>query len=777
MWSCEEDSQSSDPDELHSHPRRRSKANYSWLDLEADCSNSSSCTTSYSQDPDEYDLHDPFIDDDIRYQSDSSSSSPPPAHHATAHDGSCSSPISPLSGGECSPEHGHASDPSESPRHQRRRAPARRVEGRRLSELSIGDRDDIAISDILSHPQLLPNRPRRRRLVVGQQHASSSAHSTTGSPSDSCIIDSQDENDTIVVEEDSQSSIQPDGTTSSSSPAARSRSTGKRPRAVGTDDTSSPGTAKRARTRKRPLPPSSSTPVDETTSSSTSTTASDDAEVTTEKRKAFRFDAKNIFLTYPKCPLDKHLVGTYLRDKLSTVSNPVVRLVVAQEQHLNGEYHLHAVIQMKKQRSVYDCRFFDIPRYLGQPPTASTTATPIESSKDTYHAHIDVPTRADSAISYICKDDQTPHMYGMCMADVRPYRNGTSRPQSRTVDGIQSSSSMDISIARSTSAKPKLSDTIANELLSGKSLKDVLKDHPGYVMQNLSKLEKFLASLVTPIIDAARLKSPTLDQLTSIHHKDDTSINAIVDWLRTNMRQPRQLRQKQLYIYGPPGVGKTRMTQFLREYYLVYDVPRREDFYDLYHDQVDVAILDEFTGSMKSIQWLNSFLDGSTFTLPKKGAQYEKRRNIPVIILSNYSPEDNFPRADRVALRAFMDRLLVVSLSEGTTLELSMPESSTLSSIEEPTPMSGSPIAPTDHVSCPSIPSSQETTTTCSSQPQATETSFDTMMQAQRAQQELTKAPPPPPTIQYENPMDDPYVLSRYRAGKQPATVQYLEEQ
>lgn len=761
MWSSHEESESSDV-ELHNHPRRRSKANYGWFDAEAQCSDTSSCSTSYSQDLDEYDLHDPFIDDEIRYESDSSTSSYLSAHHVTTHDGSCSGPISPVLGDECSPEHGHASEPGQSPRHRHSRAPARRVEGRRLSELSVGDRDDIAISDILSHPRLLPHRPRLRRMDVDQQHAASSTDSTTGSTSNARVTDSEDEVDTIIVEEDSQSSQQSDASAPPSPPASdRSRPTGKRPRAVGPDD-SAPG-PKRARTRKRPVPTSSPSLVAVDSSTATSTSGTD---VESSNRK-FRFDAKNIFLTYPKCPLDKHLVGAYLRDKLSTVSNPVVRLVVAQEQHLNGEYHLHAVIQMKKQRTVYDCRFLDIPRYLGQPPTSSTTTAPTESSSDTYHPHIDIPSRVNSAISYICKDDSSPYMFGISMAEVRPYRNGTSRPQARAVNGEHTSSSMDITLPKASSAKPKLSDTIATQLLGGKSLQDVLKEHPGYVMQNLSKLEKFLASLVTPITDAARLKSPDLDRLTSIHHKDDSSINAIVDWLRTNMRQARQLRQKQLYIHGPPGVGKTRLSQFLREYYLVYDIPRREDFYDLYHDMVDVAILDEFTGSMKSIQWLNSFLDGSNFTLPKKGAQYEKRRNIPVIILSNYSPEDNYPRADRVALRALMDRLLVVSLSEGVTLELSMPELSTVSPVEEPTPTSGSPIASMDTNLCPSPPSTQDNT------------AFDMMMQAQRQiheSQVAATATDAPPVITYTNLMDDPYILSRYRAGKQPATDQSLEE-
>ena len=43
--------------------------------------------------------------------------------------------------------------------------------------------------------------------------------------------------------------------------------------------------------------------------------------------------------------------------------------------------------------------------------------------------------------------------------------------------------------------------------------------------------------------------------------------NEIASWLTTNLRQKRKHRQKQLWIQGPPGIGKTKMMKKLRKLY------------------------------------------------------------------------------------------------------------------------------------------------------------------------------------------------------------------
>nr|UZC49254.1 C1:C2 [Paper mulberry leaf curling associated virus 2] len=76
---------------------------------------------------------------------------------------------------------------------------------------------------------------------------------------------------------------------------------------------------------------------------------------------AFRFKAKNIFLTYPNCTLHKNDVSTQL--KVILHHHNITYILVCQETHASGEPHVHAMIQLDKQFETRNCRFFDI--YLG----------------------------------------------------------------------------------------------------------------------------------------------------------------------------------------------------------------------------------------------------------------------------------------------------------------------------------------------------------------------------------------------------------------------------
>ena len=52
----------------------------------------------------------------------------------------------------------------------------------------------------------------------------------------------------------------------------------------------------------------------------------------------------------------------------------------------------------------------------------------------------------------------------------------------------------------------------------------------------------------------------------------------IASWLTKNIRQPRKKRQKQLWIQGPGGIGKTTMREMIEEWYSlsVYLWPKDE---------------------------------------------------------------------------------------------------------------------------------------------------------------------------------------------------------
>lgn len=96
-------------------------------------------------------------------------------------------------------------------------------------------------------------------------------------------------------------------------------------------------------------------------------------------------------------------------------------------------------------------------------------------------------------------------------------------------------------------------------------------------------------------------------------------------------------------------------------------MPLLEDFYDFYFDEkFDLVVLDEFKGQ-KTIQFLNLWLQGGDMTIRKKGSQYIKRKNLPMIILSNYSLDDCYK--DQLKLSTLRARLLEIALTSPIDLD------------------------------------------------------------------------------------------------------------
>lgn len=156
---------------------------------------------------------------------------------------------------------------------------------------------------------------------------------------------------------------------------------------------------------------------------------------------------------------------------------------------------------------------------------------------------------------------------------------------------------------------------------------------------------------------------------TSTSHGTDSSVepamvmSTLVEWVNSNVCQPRPFRSPQLYIHGPPRTGKTSFLRLLEERIRIYHMPYDEEFYDEYDDQLyDLILFDEFKGQ-KTIQTMNRWLDGQTLSVRKKGSQGKKTRNLPFVILSNYPPHEAYSRAATDGrLDSFLDRVKVVEV-------------------------------------------------------------------------------------------------------------------
>jgi hypothetical protein len=70
---------------------------------------------------------------------------------------------------------------------------------------------------------------------------------------------------------------------------------------------------------------------------------------------SFRFNARNVFLTYPKCAADK----LDLLNHFKTFKPTVAYGIVSHELHEDGSDHLHALIGFVKKYSTRDQRSFD----------------------------------------------------------------------------------------------------------------------------------------------------------------------------------------------------------------------------------------------------------------------------------------------------------------------------------------------------------------------------------------------------------------------------------
>jgi len=100
----------------------------------------------------------------------------------------------------------------------------------------------------------------------------------------------------------------------------------------------------------------------------------------------------------------------------------------------------------------------------------------------------------------------------------------------------------------------------------------------------------------------------------------------------------------------------------------VYYWPKEEIWWDAYADGAyDLIVLDEFH-SQKTITQLNPILSGDPTPLSRRcSAPLTKRDNLPVIIMSNYIPEECFSKVAANApnkLQPLLDRVKVI-VAEG----------------------------------------------------------------------------------------------------------------
>lgn len=304
---------------------------------------------------------------------------------------------------------------------------------------------------------------------------------------------------------------------------------------------------------------------------------------TKKKGGSFRMNGKNFILTFPQCATTKEEAAERLQQQWK---DELQGYIVCEEQHKDGTPHLHVFLKFHQRKNFKTADCMD---FIGGK-----------------HGNYQVCRSAKKSIEYVTKAGKY------------------------VAEGV------DVESVR----KQKTGDKICGMLDDGKSLFEIKEEEKGYFLMNKRKIEEYAAWVQCENSKKSKLDwvEPKTDGLTDANKQ-------IAEWICKNIRQTRTFKAPQLFIFGKPNLGKTSLVEWLKKFLSVYLMPTTEEFYDHYSDDYDLVVLDEFKGQ-KTIQFLNEFLQGSSMSIRKKGSQGLKKKNLPVIILSNYSLEECYPKAN-----------------------------------------------------------------------------------------------------------------------------------
>lgn len=336
--------------------------------------------------------------------------------------------------------------------------------------------------------------------------------------------------------------------------------------------------------------------------------ATEMSSISTGKKK-FRANAKGWFLTYPQSLIDKAALLRHLQ--ALHPDNPIKWCRIARELHESGEPHVHVALEFSNKINVKAPTHFDLPN--GRHGNYATLKSPVD------------------AVEYLAKEDTDPLDFG-----VVPKR------------GDKAQGRMEI---------------IARAVRDGARAQEIDDRFPGTYLGNKRKIDEYIEFQATQKLVKSR--TPWVPVMCSVHHD---ALVKILAWLDLNMTMDkRPIKQKQLYIRGPGNTGKTSLISFIEERFRVWKAPVTEDWFDDYDDDAfDLAVFDEFHNTHAPV-YLRQFLDGQSMKVRKRNSMINKRRNIPTVLLSNFSIEEIYKnQTDRDLLHL---RVEVVRLTEAIPIK------------------------------------------------------------------------------------------------------------
>lgn len=353
------------------------------------------------------------------------------------------------------------------------------------------------------------------------------------------------------------------------------------------------------------------------TTSTTVTTANTDSnheEIGLEfipDQKDFRLNARRIFITIPKCDVSPQEALTRILSNNKTKS---CACVIAREQHADGTPHLHILLSKTRPFNINNPSYLD---FIGE-------------KRGNY---------------------QKVRFFEACLRYVT--KKGEYIAHKIDVDSILQSYNKKI-IAQNKKKQGK-SKLIWEYLNDGKTYEELVKD---------SELGPFLvlhsSSVKRLAADIQHTKQKELKLLSKPIY-----CHLIIMGREFDLLSELPFKTKQFWIHGPPNTGKTSLIRKLEDIGLRgYQISTNNDFANYDDALFDFCYIDEFKGQL-TIQFLNEFLQGSKMYLPGKYVigGVVKNRNLPIFILSNYTPEQVYHKKSIYDLAPLISRLNVFEIN------------------------------------------------------------------------------------------------------------------
>jgi len=291
---------------------------------------------------------------------------------------------------------------------------------------------------------------------------------------------------------------------------------------------------------------------------------------------AFRLHGKCLFLTYPQCAMSKE-EGL---EKLMVIcggDEKVEGMVVAEEEHESGDKHLHAWVNLKNTVNWKDEHKLDLGNFHGNYQVAKH---PIES------------------LEYVKKHGNTISFGNI--------------PDKKCPRGK--------------------SWIVANEIKTGVDWKTLMTEYSDYLLLHMKDVKNFIAEWNSISLVLTGFREVLFQVNMSSEEK------AIGCWLNGNIGKERPLGKKQLWLYGKTGLGKSHLFHVeLVKQIKIYFVTTMEKYFDGLDETYDLIVFDEYH-AQQTVTFMNQILDGQQMMIPQKGHMYAKKKNTPVVIISNYPP-------------------------------------------------------------------------------------------------------------------------------------------